>query len=151
NVSACRIRHAFWPALGRSWPRGQAVPASDRGLEHGLARKRWHDLMCEAAQGRDPSRTIEQDVFRAEVAHGLELGTDLVRRAVERPGLSSLARIDKVWTLRQALRPQTPRHTCLDRLLVLSRGRDDIEGASHPHTHRIKGATARLHLRLEQG
>src|SRR5207244_6119055 len=111
-----------------------------------LARKRWNDLMREAAKVREPAGVVEQHVFHAHVAQGLELGTDLVRRAVERPALSGLARINKVWTLRQALRPQTPRHACLDRLLVLSRGRGDGEGAGQPDAHRIKGATARLHL-----
>src|SRR5262245_49734801 len=91
NAFACQIRRAFWPALGRSWPRGRAVPASDCCLEHGLARKRRHDLMREAAQGRDAAGTVEQHVFHPEVAQALELGADLVWRAVERPGLGSFA------------------------------------------------------------
>src|SRR4029079_11777366 len=127
-----------------------ALSHSDRGLEHGLARKRWHDLMREAAQGRDPAGTVEQHVFRTDIAQRLELGADLFRGAIERPGLGGLTRIVKAWPLRQALGPETPRHACFDRLLVLSRSRDDVKGASNRYTHWIKDATACLHLCLEE-
>ena len=51
----------------------------------------------------------------------------------------------------QILSPAAGGHPVLDRLVVLGRGVDDIDGPGHRHTHRIEGAALGFDLRFEQG
>ncbi len=77
--------------LSRTRGRPLAGPShSDRRAVHGRTGKRWQHLLRKATQGREPARTVEQHVCRADVTQRLELGTDLVRRAVKRPSLGGL-------------------------------------------------------------
>ena len=41
---------------------------SDCRAEQGSAGKRWQHLLRQATQGREPARTVEQDVFRTDSA-----------------------------------------------------------------------------------
>jgi hypothetical protein len=67
-------------------PRRFAFRSGARG-HRGRAGKCRHELAGEAAQGGKPALAVQQDVLRPDVAQGLELGRDLVRRSVEGPGL----------------------------------------------------------------